>query len=298
MGPASGRERENHWNLYRCASFDEALPRPRNTCGVRFLPHLHQTIADDRIRALAPPPPLRLTAATALFLDFDGTLVEIADRPDAVAVPDGLPALLAALGDSLGGRFAVISGRSIASLREMLGPVDVPLAGSHGGEIMPSIAAGVTNAAPPLPAGLQEELARFAKANGGLLVEPKPSSIAVHYRERPEVLEALLVLAEGIASARGMQVKHGRQVIELVVAGSDKGTAVEAFMAMPAFAGATPLFVGDDTTDEDAFRVVSRLGGGGVLAGPLRPTAAHWHLESVSAVYAWLAAALGQEPPA
>lgn len=247
-------------------------------------------------RDLPPPPPLRLNRIgeppSALFLDFDGTLVEIADHPDAVIVPDTLPGLITRIAERLDGRLAVVTGRSIAALEALLGPLTVAVAGSHGGEFR---AAGRTEAealADPLPSSVVDRLSTFARDNGGLLVEPKPYSIAVHYRRHPLALEGLLACAGEIGAEMGLALKHGKQVIELAMPGSDKGSAVARFMASPPFAGAHALFLGDDVTDEDAFAAIAKLGGDGVLVGPMRPTAARWRLETVSAVHHWLAAAL------
>ncbi|EQB17774.1 trehalose-phosphatase [Novosphingobium lindaniclasticum] len=246
-------------------------------------------------RDLPPPSPLA-PAADALFLDFDGTLVEIADHPDGVVVPPGLPALLARLSDRLGGRFAVVTGRSLGALEAMLGPLDVAVAGSHGGEFRPAGSREVHALAAPLPEAVTTRLTAFAEVHGGLLVEPKPFSIAVHYRRHPDALPALLACASETGEAFGLKMKHGKQVIELSMPGSDKGSAVERFMQMPPFAAARPLFVGDDVTDEDAFAAVTALGGAGILVGTLRQTRAQWRLGGVTQVHAWLAAALTPDP--
>lgn len=240
---------------------------------------------------LAPPSPL-VAAGTALFLDFDGTLVDIADHPDDVVVAPDLADLVSGLSDALDGRVAIVTGRSIAALEALLGPVACGIAGSHGGEFRPLAAGPVHPLADPLPPRVVAVLEQFGRANGGLLVEPKPFSVAVHYRHHPEALEGLQACAQALAGEFGLGLKHGKQVIELTMPGSDKGKAVARFMALPSFADATPLFLGDDVTDEDAFRAVGGLGGQGVLVGPLRTTAASRHLPDVPAVHAWLKAGL------
>lgn len=241
---------------------------------------------------LAPPPPLRAWRKAALFLDFDGTLVDIADHPDEVVIARGLPALIEALARQFDGRLALVSGRSLSALEALLGPIGVAMAGSHGGEFRPAGAVMALALADPLPTDVVTRLSHFAQANGGLLVEPKPHSVAIHYRRHPEALDALLAYATGIAEGTALGMKHGKQVIELVMPGADKGAAVGKFMQLDGFAGAEPLFLGDDVTDEDAFVAVARLGGSGILVGPMRPTAAHWRLPDVMAVHAWLAASL------
>ncbi|TYC85081.1 trehalose-phosphatase [Novosphingobium sp. BW1] len=241
---------------------------------------------------LPPPAPLRIASQTALFLDFDGTLVNIADHPDEVIVPDTLPGVIAELAEALEGRLALVSGRSIAALEALLGPLDVAIAGSHGGEFRPAGTGEITPLADPLPDRVVSHLSDFARANGNMLVEPKPYSVAVHYRRHPEALNDLLARAETLAREEDLKLKHGKQVVELVMPGSDKGSALTAFMQRPEFAGTQPLFLGDDVTDEDAFHVLEGLGGHGVLVGPMRSTAAHQRLPDVAAVHDWLAAAL------
>lgn len=239
-------------------------------------------------RDLPPPPPLRPFPKVALFLDFDGTLVDIAPRPDLVKVARTLPVLIERLAERLDGRLAVISGRALDVLDAMLGPIDVAMAGSHGGEFRPSGDEAVHRLADPLPDSIARPLGAFAREHGDLLVERKPFSMAVHYRDRPAMREALLAAAHDVAARHGAGIKEGKMVVEVVMPGSDKGSAVVKFMGMPLFAGARPYFIGDDATDEDAFREVTRFGGGGVLVGAMRATSARWRLESVAAVHAWL----------
>lgn len=250
-------------------------------------------------RDLAPPPPFRTWRKAALFLDFDGTLVEIADHPDEVVIARGLPGLIEALARQLDGRLALVSGRSLAALEAHLGPIGVAMAGSHGGEFRPAGTATALALAEPLPKDVVTRLSDFAQANGGLLVEPKPHSVAIHYRHHPEALDALLAYATAVMEGTGLGMKHGKQVIELVMPGADKGAAVAKFMQFDRFAGAEPLFLGDDATDEDAFVAVAGLGGSGILVGPMRATAARWRLPDVMAVHAWLEAGLDAlAPPA
>lgn len=246
-------------------------------------------------RNLPWPPALRLDSQVAVFLDFDGTLVDIAERPDGVAVPDYLPGLIQTLSDRLDGRLAIITGRSLDALEALLGKVDIAMAGSHGGEFRPDSKGAVEALAEPIGDSVVRQLTAFAHDAGGLLVEPKPFSVAVHYRRHPGARDALLAQAQEIAAAGGLRIKHGKHVVELVMPGSDKGSALDAFMARDRFAGSVPVFLGDDVTDEDAFRALAPYSGTGILVGDLRETAAGWHLPDVSQVHAWLAAPLGIE---
>ena len=237
---------------------------------------------------LPPPPPLGSAAGISVFLDFDGTLVEIADRPGGVIVSPTMPQALATLSHRLDGRLALVSGRSLAALAHLLGPVGLAMAGSHGGEFRPAGAKVAEALADPLPAGVAGALKQLADAHQDLVFEEKPFSVAIHYRLRPDLGPLIAERAAAVAAEYGLLPKHGKMVIELSMPGSDKGNAVARFMEIPPFARTRPLFVGDDVTDEDAFAMVRHLGGEGILVGPLRSTRAHWRLESVAAVHQWL----------
>lgn len=237
---------------------------------------------------LPAPPLLGAGTGLALFLDFDGTLVEIADHPQDVVVPPELPGALAALSQRLEGRLAIVSGRALATLDRLLNGAPIAMAGSHGGELRPAGAEKVEPLADPLPRPVCQALDAYAQANGGLVFEAKPFSAAVHYRDRPQIGAALYDFAARLATENGLTIKHGKMVVELSMPGSDKGNAVNRFMQLPPFSGTRPLFAGDDVTDEDAFAAVRAFNGGGVLVGPMRQTHALWRLQGVAAVHRWL----------
>jgi len=237
------------------------------------------------------PPPATLLDGAALFLDFDGTLVELADTPDAIRVAPALQLLLDRLRRRLGGRLAIVSGRSLADLDRHLPTSGIAFSGSHGLEL--KLADGT---ALPLsvPIGLDDVHARvrdFADGTEGLIAEEKPAGIALHYRMAPAEAERVAGFMEGLARERGFGLQHGAMVTELRPVGATKGDALKAFMTEPEFADARPVFVGDDLTDEHAFAAAAELGGAGVLVGPARETAARFRLASVAAVAAWLGAA-------
>ena len=238
------------------------------------------------------PPPPRLTADAALFLDFDGTLVELAESPDAIRVPEELRALLGRLAATLDGRLAVISGRSIADLDRYLPGAGIAMSGSHGIELRAPDGTCAPLAPPPGLETARAEIDRFAARHPGLLVETKPASVALHYRKAPACAEDAAALVAEIAGRTGLSVQPGKMVLELRPRGADKGDALRKMMTEPPFAGARPWFVGDDLTDEDAFAAAAELGGAGVLAGPPRDTAARWRLDGVAAVVAWLEGAV------
>lgn len=242
--------------------------------------------------ALPSPPKLDDLPQAALFLDFDGTLVEIAPAPDAIRVDPALPAILQELADKLEGRLAVVSGRSLADVTRYLGTDRITMAGSHGAELRHPGNGEWVSLADRVPPEVETELNRFAATREGLLVEPKPYSVALHYRLRPEAEDEALAVTRSLAEALGLNVKRGKMVVELLTPGYDKGSVVAKFMETAPFRGSRPVFLGDDITDEDAFTKVLELDGGGILVGPERETAARWRLPGVADVHAWLKAAL------
>jgi len=238
-----------------------------------------------------PAPPLSLLDGAALFLDFDGTLVELAETPDAIRVSPTLGALLRHLVQRLNGRIALVTGRAIADLERHLECSGLAVSGSHGLELRLRDGSHVPLAVAYDLTEAREQVTSLAEATPGLLVEHKPFGVALHYRQAPEAEERVGAALKELAKRSGLSLQQGKMVIELRPPGADKGDAVRAFMTEPDFAGARPLFVGDDLTDEDAFRAAAELGGGGVLVGPERETAAKWRLSCVSSVAAWLAEA-------
>lgn len=243
--------------------------------------------------ATRPRPPVAPRLSTlleagpvALFLDFDGTLVEIADGPDAIAVPDRLAPRLERLAVRLDGALALVSGRSIDNLRQYLGPVALHFAGSHGADVRAPCGTAL-RAAEPLPGTVRDALAQFA-ASHDLLYERKAHGGALHYRARPDLEHAARIFAAGLADTHGLATKEGKCVIELVRPGADKGGAVDLLVEQAPFIGATPVFIGDDVTDEDGFAACQRHGGFGIAVGERASAAARYSLETVKDVHAWL----------
>lgn len=242
----------------------------------------------DRTQLPSPPslPSILDRHRLALFLDFDGTLIDLAAEPDAVSVPPGLAERLERLGARLEGALALVTGRSIDDLDRFLGRPNLHLAGSHGGDVRAPGGLALREGT-PLPAPAAEALAHFARA-GGLLYERKAHGGALHYRARPEREADTLAFAGELAAAHGLIVKTGKCVVELAWPGADKGGAVELLAANPPFTGALPVFIGDDTTDEDGFAACDLRGGFGIAVGE-RPSAnARYSLASVKEVHRWL----------
>lgn len=235
-----------------------------------------------------PPPPADLLDGAALFLDFDGTLVELAETPDAIRVPSALAPMLERLRTRLAGRLAIVSGRALADLERHLPLHDIAFSGSHGLELRLADGTRLPLSVPIGLEGARAEVERFAGAHDGLIVEGKPAGIALHYRLAPQHEAEVIATMASLAKAHGFSLQCGKMVAELRAGGAHKGDAVRAFMTEPAFMAARPVFVGDDLTDEHAFAAATALGGAGVLVGPARETAARYRLESVTAVARWL----------
>lgn len=210
----------------------------------------------------------KICPSCALFLDFDGTLVDIAPQPEAVKVPVAMLHTLHALQRELGGALAVISGRPIAQLDAFLAPLKLPMAGVHGTERR--------NAQGELtlqPTYSLEHVWRAAEALAArhheLRVEHKRGSIALHYRQAPELEpQCRAAMEEAVAQSPGLSLLAGKMVLEAKPDGASKGLAIEAFLREPPFAGRVPVFVGDDVTDEVGFSAVQKGGGLGVKIGP------------------------------
>lgn len=232
----------------------------------------------------APPP---LTADSALYLDFDGTLVELAPTPDAVRPPCGLPALLADLQRLLGGALALISGRRLESIDRYLRPLRLPGAGLHGAQLRRSGDGGAEDPRLPAPAPLLRALQAHFGDDPRVLIENKGAAVALHYRLAPERAAECEQRLRSLAHQHGLDVISGHAVVEARPVGIDKGVGLRRLAEMAPFAGRRPVFVGDDRTDEDAIAAAQSLGGCGVRVGAA-DTQAHYRLDDVAAVHRWL----------
>ena len=234
-------------------------------------------------------PPAGLLDGASLLLDFDGTMVDLAPRPDLVHVDDAMRALVRALCRRLDNRVAFVSGRDAATLRGLLQLDGIAIAGSHGLEIVH--ADGRVDRPERSPA-LDVALSRFrtyVADHPGVVVEDKPFGAGLHYRQAPQEGAAANTFARAVAADTGLEIQTGHAMIELRLRGGDKGTAIERLMADAPFAAGTPVFLGDDDTDEPGFAATERMGGEGILVGANRASAARWRLPGVAAVRDWLA---------
>ena len=228
----------------------------------------------------------------AFFLDLDGTLLEIEETPDAVGIGPDEKRLLEEVAARAGGAVAVISGRALARIDQILAPLVLPAAGQHGAERRD--AKGVrhrhrfpANVLRPVAVGIRS----FAAQHQGLVFEDKGASVALHYRKAPQLARAAQAAVRAAAGPLGeaVEVQDGKMVVELKPAGCDKGKAIAQFMAEAPFAGREPVFIGDDVTDEYGFRVVNAMGGQTIKVGE-GPSVARWRLENPASTRAWLQA--------
>ncbi len=241
---------------------------------------------------LAPPPPLNVSDH-ALFLDLDGTLVDFAAHPEQVVASEELRLLLATLSREMNGAVALVTGRTIASADAVLDGALVYVAGIHGIERRTGKAIERTcNDTAPIQAAFTDARELIAKGALQADIEDKGLALALHYRRAPEFADATRRAAANIAQRHGLSILEGKMVIELTLGQRTKADAVADFMASPPFANRTPIAIGDDITDEDAFRAVAKLGGQSILVGAPRDTAAHFSLPDTRAVFAWLKSGL------
>jgi trehalose 6-phosphate phosphatase len=254
------------------------------------------SIEADHVRQRGVAPPLnRIADHCAVFLDFDGTLMNLERRPDQVIVDGCLLYLLDDLYVATAGAVAVISGRGMDDLDALLAPLRLPVAGIHGAQRRRADGSVERCAVPATVVwqtrmSLRMRLRRYE----GLFVEDKGAAFAVHYRGAVSLsLGRLRADLEEIASSsRGVfEVLEGAEVFELRPRACDKGAAIMSFMSEPPFEGRFPIFIGDDQTDRAGFDAVARANGMGIAVGPR--VSAPWWLPDPAAVRAWLRACLG-----
>lgn len=236
-------------------------PKPHQLSGTSFLFNLLRSSPTEH----------------ALFLDIDGTLLDLADTPDGIVVPPSLPQQLDALSGRLGGAVALVTGRALDYADQLFTPYRFPIAGLHGAELRlqdGSIVRAETSASfEKLKADLRLKTAGF----DGVLIEDKGAAVAAHYRLAPQRQAELEPLMEAFLAKAGENwtLQRGKMVLEIRPASADKGHAVETFLSRAPFAGRLPIAIGDDITDEAMFHVANRLGGHSIRVGaPLSGTAA------------------------
>ena len=222
---------------------------------------------------MVPPTILKISAidvfanldpkSIALLFDVDGTLVEIGPSPFEVDIPDDLLGSLLRLSELTGGALALVSGRPIVDLDHLFSPLKLPVIGGHGAEMR--LRGDVER---PTPRVLSEKfrrrLAEAANLDSGIVVEDKGYSLALHYRLAPQCAERLrkhVAACRAAFASEPTELLLGKAMFEVKLPGINKGDAVRALMTHEPFTGRTPVFVGDDITDEAVFKVMPSLGG-------------------------------------
>lgn len=226
----------------------------------------------------------------AFFLDVDGTLLHIAETPEGVASDPRLVRLLDNLCRAAGGAVALISGRPIEDIDRLFAPVRLPVAGQHGLERRDAAGGLHRHAFPEDEFEVMRRAIRgIAARHPDVRIEDKGLSVALHFRQAPTLGPQIeRELGQLLAQAgEGFRLQPGKMVFEVKPAGKDKGTAIVEFMEEHPFCGRTPVFLGDDTTDEYGFTVVNAIGGQSIKVGA-GPTGAQWRLPDVESVRTWL----------
>lgn len=241
----------------------------------------------------ALPSPREVLARGALLLDVDGTLINLAPRPDEVVVPGSLRIDLGALLTAMNGAVALITGRALADVEDLFAPLRLPVVAEHGA-VMRAVPGGDARRAvlPVAPEAWRQQALAFARQHEGIVFEEKPAGFVLHYRLAPDLGDpAFDLLAALVNTTPDFEILRASMAWEVRPHGIHKGVAVREIMREPGFAGRLPIFIGDDVTDEDGIAAAEALGGMGYrvpadFAGP-------------EAVRAWLTSLLaGGDGPA
>jgi len=238
-------------------------------------------------------------SAVALFLDVDGTLLDIRDRPSDVRADAELIGVLQACFARLGGAMSLVSGRTVAEIDRIFAPAVFPVAGAHGAELRFDDARAIVVADGSLPRRAARRLQTFANAHDGVLVEYKRGGASLHYRRAPQLEARCRELVTQIMDELGdaYRLIAGKMVFEIAPSANDKGIAIRRFLDEVPFAGRVPVFLGDDVTDEDGFRAVNEMAGISIRIGGNEHGVARYQLPDVAAVRPWLnQAVLGGYP--
>lgn len=230
------------------------------------------------------------TKKYALFLDVDGTLLDIAATPDAVVVPEGLANLLGSLSEGLEGALAVITGRRLQVIDTLLAPEKLVGAGVHGAELRTTRGGPITPVAAPIPQALLAEMMELAQGWPGVLVEFKGEGLAIHYRQAPalkaEIEAALRSHLEPYANE--LVILPGKKLFEVIPAGYSKGRVLSTLAELPAFRDRVPIMIGDDVGDEPAFAAAKQMGGYALKVAGEHFGRSGVDLDGPTGVLAWL----------
>jgi trehalose 6-phosphate phosphatase len=233
----------------------------------------------------------------AILLDIDGTILDLAPSPQQIWVPTGLRQTLAILGDLTCGALALVSGRALHDIDLIFSPLELAAIGGHGAELRAVAGAEPLQRVGSLSAALKRKLASVSELGPGILVEDKGYSLALHYRLAPEKADAVRMAVDSICAdipRDSVEILPGKLVLEIKPVGVNKAEAVCELMNCPPFAGRNPIFIGDDTTDEPVFGVVSQFGGLGFCVGRVVATV-NGHFDKPESVRGWLARIANQD---
>ena len=229
-------------------------------------------------------------ARLALFLDFDGTLVDLAATPDEAVPPPGLVDLLQDLAQNLDGALAIVTGRPLRDIDRMLAPALFRAAGVHGAEVRDAAGGEVRAAAAPLKTSFIDSVRNLEAFVPGVLVEPKGAGLAVHYRlaedKGPEIEQRLRALMQKAGAE--LDLRPGKMLIEVLPNHVSKGAALSAFMQRPPFLGRTPIAIGDDRGDLAAFEAAELMGGLGLRVAGEFFSPGHAQFSGTAEVRRWL----------
>lgn len=226
----------------------------------------------------------------ALFLDVDGTLVDIAELPHLVRVLDTLPPLLDDLRRSLGDALALVSGRSLPDVDRLFAPYRFSVAAVHGAEIRIGDSVNKIAENPERLDIARQAFRDFTDSHPGTVWEDKQYAVTLHYRKREAAGPEALALAHAVGGELGeeFEVLEGKMIAEIRFRSASKATAVTTILADRTFRDRIPVYIGDDRTDEDAFRAVNRRGGLSIVVGGPNETQATHGLGSVPEVHRWI----------
>ena len=227
----------------------------------------------------------------ALFLDIDGTLVEIEDEPRLVKIPENLKRVISLLDECLDGALALVTGRTIRDVDKLFEPLKLPVSGKHGSEHRDKLGRRYKsgyNISLKI-AGIIEELDIFTRKNSGIILENKKETIALHYRLNPAIESDVKIFMNNlISNHKNLEILNGKMVAEIRSKYIHKGTAISKFMSKKPFLGKTPFFFGDDISDEDGFATINSMNGVSISINPRLHSKANFRLESVASVIHWL----------
>jgi trehalose 6-phosphate phosphatase len=229
-------------------------------------------------------------SACALFLDVDGTLLDIAPTPDLVVVPPGLVELLERIARGLDGALAILTGRQLAEIDALLAPAKFVGGGVHGAELRTTPGGPITRVTSSLPEALVGELTALGDQLPGIITEPKGPGFAIHYRMAPDLKPVVEAKIRALLAQypEDLVLCPGRKLFEIIPEGLSKGSALETLAALPSFSGRTPVMIGDDAGDMPALAAAERLGGAGLRVAGEHFGHAKVDLEGPQSVVAWL----------